>query len=87
MPNQNNGVAVPQQTAKQKVSTVTNRVVAVVLPLAATASAFAAEDNSVVVTGLVLTGLGTAAASIFAIKSSPALMMWGYNKILGFIGR
>lgn len=87
MPNQNNGVAVPQQTAKQKVSTLTNRVAAAVVPLAVTASAFAAEDNSVVVTGLVLTGLGTAAASIFAIKSSPALMMWGYNKILGFIGR
>lgn len=87
MENNQNGVAVPQETAKQKVSTLTNRVAAVGLTLLATGAAMAAEDYTINVGTIAVTGLATAAAGIFAVKASPSMMMWGYRKILGFIGR
>ncbi|WP_096911227.1 hypothetical protein [Acinetobacter colistiniresistens] len=49
--------------------------------------AFAADANTIDTGTLQIVGLTAAAASVFAIKASPSLMMWGYRKILGFIGR
>ncbi|MEB3755189.1 hypothetical protein I2F62_12840 [Acinetobacter sp. MD2(2019)] len=62
-------------------------VAVVALPVVLAASAHAAEDNAIDMGSLGVTGISVAAATVFAIKASPSLMMWGYRKILGFIGR
>lgn len=88
MENQNNEQQV-QYTAKtpaqHRVSQLTNIAAATAVAFGVSSVAFAADEIDVGT--LALTGLGTAAASVFAIKASPSLMMWGYRKILGFIGR
>ena len=72
---------------RQKLNHATN-VAAVALGTAmASGITMAAEENTIDIGTLALTGLTGAAAAVFAIKASPSLMMWGYRKILGFIGR
>lgn len=72
---------------RQKLNHATN-VAAVALGTAmASGITMAAEENTIEIGTLALTGITGAAAAVFAIKASPSLMMWGYRKILGFIGR
>lgn len=78
----------PVSKLQHRVSQLTSIAAATAVAVTVTTAARAAEgDNSVDVGTLALTGLGTAAATVFTIKASPSLMMWGYRKILGFIGR
>ncbi|MFK8935545.1 hypothetical protein ACJBLB_14575 [Acinetobacter junii] len=72
---------------RQKLNHATN-VAAVALGTAmASGITMAAEENTIEIGTLAITGITGAAAAVFAIKASPSLMMWGYRKILGFIGR
>ena len=71
---------------RQKLNTTGTKLAIVATPVILSSSAFA-EDSTIDIGTLGLVGLTAAAASIFAIKASPSLMMWGYRKILGFIGR
>lgn len=75
----------PVSKLQHRVSQVTNIAAATALAVTVTTAARAADEIDVGT--LALTGLGTAAATVFTIKASPSLMMWGYRKILGFIGR
>lgn len=78
------------QSKKSSFSTRLNRVTtlaSVVVVPTLMSVAHAADDNTINIGSLGVNGLTTAAASVFAIKSGPSLMMWGYRKILGFIGR
>lgn len=77
----------PKPTFKQKVNHATTVTAVAVTPLMLSAMAFAEEAEVTIPTSVALTGLGTAAATVFAIKAAPSLMMWGYRKVLGFIGR
>ncbi|MCU4496794.1 hypothetical protein KTI55_09575 [Acinetobacter ursingii] len=78
----------PKSKLQHRVSQITNIAAATAVAVTLTTAARAAGDDSSVDVGtLALTGLGASAASVFAIKASPSLMMWGYRKILGFIGR
>lgn len=72
---------------RKKADTVGTKLAIIATPVIMSASAFAADDNTIDIGTLAIQGLGIAAASIFAVKASPSLMMWGYRKILGFIGR
>lgn len=72
-------------TLKQRFDRATT--VASVAVLSLGASSLALADDITMPPELVVGGLGTAAAAVFAIKASPSLMMWGYRKLLGFIGR
>jgi len=76
-----------KKTLRSQVNTATTKLAIIATPIVMSASAMAADDNTINVGTLLLTGLGSAAATVFAIKASPSLMMWGYRKILGFIGR
>lgn len=76
-----------KETLRQKLNTATTRLAVVATPIILSSSAFAAEDNSIDIGTLGITGLTAAAATIFAVKAGPSMMMWGYRKILGFIGR
>lgn len=76
-----------KETLRSKFNTATTKLAIIVTPVVMSASAMAADDNNIDVGTLLLTGLSSAAATVFAIKASPSLMMWGYRKILGFIGR
>jgi len=76
-----------KDSLRSQVNTATTKLVIVATPLVLSASAMAAEDNKIDIGTLGITGLTAAAATIFAVKSGPSLMMWGYRKILGFIGR
>ncbi|WP_151769431.1 hypothetical protein [Acinetobacter junii] len=72
---------------RQKLNHATN-VAAVALGTAmASGITMAAQENTIEIGTLAITGITGAAAAVFAIKASPSLMMWGYRKILGFIGR
>lgn len=71
---------------RQKFDRVVNTIALTAGTTLVSAAAFAEESNVDIGT-LALTGVAGAAASVFAIKASPSLMMWGYRKILGFIGR
>lgn len=73
-----------KMTMKERVNHLTTVASVLAVPVVVTV-AHAADDIDV--GSLALTGLGTAAATVFTIKASPSLMMWGYRKILGFIGR
>lgn len=78
------------QVKKSSFSTRLNRVTtlaSVVVVPTLMSVAHAADDNTINIGSLGVTGLTTAAASVFAIKAGPSLMMWGYRKVLGFIGR
>ncbi|MEN8392535.1 hypothetical protein ABFP25_15640 [Acinetobacter indicus] len=72
-------------TLKQRLDRATT--VASVAVLSLGASSLALADDVTLPADLVVGGLGVAAAGVFAIKASPSLMMWGYRKLLGFIGR
>lgn len=76
-----------KKTLRSKVNTATTKLAIIATPFVMSASAMAAEDNSIDLGTLGLVGLTSGAATVFAIKASPSLMMWGYRKILGFIGR
>jgi|GEM_PF-1160173 len=71
---------------RQKFDRAVNTVAVTAGTTLVSVAAFA-EESTIDTGTLALTGLTAAAASIFAIKASPSLMMWGYRKILGFIGR
>lgn len=73
---------------RQKLNHATNVAAVAVGSAMASGITLAAEgDNTIDIGTLALSGLTGAAAAVFAIKASPSLMMWGYRKILGFIGR
>lgn len=73
---------------RQKFNRAVNTVAVTAGTTLVSVAAFAAEGDNTIDTGtLQILGLSAAAASVFAIKASPSLMMWGYRKILGFIGR
>ncbi|MEQ1117310.1 hypothetical protein [Acinetobacter junii] len=72
---------------RQKLNHATNVAAVAVGTAMASGITMAAEENTIDIGTLALTGLTGAAAAVFAIKASPSLMMWGYRKILGFIGR
>ena len=70
---------------RQKLNHATNVAAVAAGTALVSVGAFAADEIDIGT--LALTGLSGAAAAVFAIKASPSLMMWGYRKILGFIGR
>jgi hypothetical protein len=74
-----------KMTGKEILDRVTTVAAIVAVPVITTVAH--AEDATVDVGTLALSGLSASAAAVFAIKASPSLMMWGYRKILGFIGR
>ena len=76
-----------KETLRSKVNAATTKLAIIATPVVMSASAMAAEDNSIDLGTLGLVGLTSGAATVFAIKAGPSLMMWGYRKILGFIGR
>lgn len=76
-----------KETLREKINTATTRLAVVATPVVLAASAHAEETNSIDIGTLGITGLTAAAATIFAVKAGPSMMMWGYRKILGFIGR
>lgn len=78
---------VQKDSAMDKANRLGTKLAIFATPFVLSAAAFANETNNIEVGSLALTGLGTAAAAVFTIKASPSLMMWGYRKILGFIGR
>lgn len=71
---------------RSKLNKVTTKIAIVATPVLLSSAAFA-EEIVITPADFAITGLGVAAASVFAIKASPSMMMWGYRKILGFIGR
>ena len=72
---------------RQKLNHATNVAAVAVGTAMASGITMAADENTIDIGNLALSGLTGAAAAVFAIKASPSLMMWGYRKILGFIGR
>lgn len=74
-----------KQTLREKVNHASNVAAVAATPVLLASNAMAAEGD-IDVTGLALGGLG-AAAAVFVIKAGPSLLMWGYRKILGFVGR
>lgn len=75
-----------KDTLRNKINHASTVVAVAVTPLIMATGAHAAEGDIDIGT-LALGGLAVAAASVFTIKASPSLLMWGYRKILGFIGR
>ncbi|CAG68688.1 MULTISPECIES: hypothetical protein [Acinetobacter] len=89
MENQNNEQQVqyaPKTKTQHRIDQLTN-IAAVTSVAVLGATAAKAADGDVDIGTLAIGGLGAAAAGVFAIKATPSLMMWGYRKILGFIGR
>lgn len=76
-----------KESLRNKVNTATTRLAVIATSVILATSAHAAEDNSIDIGTLGITGLTSSAAIIFAVKAGPSMMMWGYRKILGFIGR
>lgn len=76
----------PKHT-RSLLNVATTKLAIVATPVVLASSAFAEDTNSIDVGSLGITGLAAAAATVFAIKAGPSLMMWGYRKMLGFIGR
>lgn len=77
---------VKRPSMASRVNHITTVVAVAVTPVFMSV-AHAADDNTINVGSLGVVGLSSAAGTVFAIKSGPSLMMWGYRKILGFIGR
>ena len=63
-----------KESLRNKVNSIANKAAVV-------------ATNAIELGTLGLVGLSAGAATVFAIKAGPSLMMWGYRKILGFIGR
>jgi len=76
-----------KQDLRNKVNALATKAAVLATPVVFAAAAHAEESNSIDIGTLGMVGLTSAAATVFAIKASPSLMMWGYRKILGFIGR
>lgn len=76
-----------KENLRLKVKTIANRAAVLATPVVFVATAHAEETNAIEMGTLGLVGLSAGAATVFAIKAGPSLMMWGYRKILGFIGR
>lgn len=75
-----------KDTLRNKINHASTVVAVAATPVLLASNAMAAEGD-INVTGLALGGLGAAAAAVFVIKAGPSLLMWGYKKILGFVGR
>lgn len=75
-----------KQDLRSKINHLTTVAAVSATPFLVAANANAA-DGDIDVSGLALGGLGAAAAAIFVIKAGPSLLMWGYRKILGFVGK
>lgn len=76
-----------KESLRNKVNSIANKAAVVATPVVFAAAAHAEETNAIELGTLGLVGLSAGAATVFAIKAGPSLMMWGYRKILGFIGR
>lgn len=76
-----------EEILRSKFNAATTKLAIVATPIVFSASAMAADDNAIVLGSLSIVGLTAGAATVFGIKAGPSLMMWGYRKILGFIGR
>ncbi|ENX34255.1 hypothetical protein F889_02919 [Acinetobacter colistiniresistens] len=74
------------KTIRGKVDNATTKLVVIGTPLLMAANANAA-DGDISIGTLAIGGFAVGAAAIFAVKSGPALLMWGYNAILGFLKR
>jgi hypothetical protein len=72
------------QDLRSRVNDATTKLAVVATPLIMATGAHAAEGDIDVGT-LAVGGLAVAAAAVFAIKAGPALLMWGYSAILGFL--
>lgn len=71
-----------------KVNHYTTVAAVAVTPLLIASTAMAADEGATLNVGtLALSGLSVAAATVFAIKATPKLLLWGYGQILGFIRR
>lgn len=75
-----------KQTLREKVNHASTVAAVAATPVLLASNAMAA-DGDIDVSGLALGGLGAAVAAVFVIKAGPSLLMWGYRKILGFVGR
>ena len=75
-----------KNTLRDKVNHASTVAAVAATPVILATNAMAA-DGDIDVSGLALGGLGAAAAAVFAIKAGPSLLIWGYRKILGFVGR
>lgn len=75
-----------KNTLRDKVNHASTVAAVAATPVILATNAMAAEGD-IDVSSLALGGLGAAAAAVFVIKAGPSLLMWGYNKILGFVGR
>lgn len=69
---------------RSRVNETTTKLAVIATPVIIATGAHAAETDIDVGT-LALGGLAVAAAAVFAIKAGPALLMWGYGAILGFL--
>lgn len=77
-----------KENLRSKLNIASTKLAIIATPVVLSASAMAAEESNAISLGdLGLIGLTSSAATIFAVKAGPSLMMWGYRKILGFIGR
>lgn len=74
-----------QITLSPAAKRVVNAVAVATGAVIATSPAFAAGDFDTA--GLALTGLAAAAGAVGTLKAGPALAMWGWNKIVGMIGK
>lgn len=75
-----------KQTLRDKLNHASTVIAVAATPVILASNAMAA-DGDIDVSSLALGGLGAAAAAVFVIKAGPSLLMWGYRKILGFVGR
>ena len=75
-----------KQTLRDKLNHASTVTAVAATPVILASNAMAA-DGDIDVSSLALGGLGAAAAAVFVIKAGPSLLMWGYRKILGFVGR
>lgn len=75
-----------KEDLRSKLNTFANRAAVIATPILFAAAAHA-EDSSIDIGTLGLVGLASAASTVFAIKASPSLMMWGYSQILKFTNR
>lgn len=73
-----------KQDLRSRVNDTTTKLAVVATPVLMATGAHAA-DGDINVGTLAVGGLAVAAAAVFAIKAGPALLMWGYGAILGFL--
>lgn len=71
-----------KQDFRSRVNDTTTKLAVVATPVLMATGAHAEDID---VGTLSVGGLAVAAAAVFAIKAGPALLMWGYGAILGFL--